>query len=136
MKNIFKLTFVAVAFALSFVSCDNIDLDGFEPNLTSGWVEFESESGQVLSDAGTVDIGMEYNVPVNQVNTTVTYSIEVIAGDAPGAVTGTFNAIVPANTLDLGISYDVDPTITSSYTLQFTILSTSNPDVIIGLDMS
>ena len=95
MKNIFKLTFVALAFVLSFVSCDNIDTDGFEPNLMSGWVEFENTSAQVLNDVGTVNIGMEYNVPVNDVNTTVTYTVEVIDGSAPGAATGTFVTVVP-----------------------------------------
>jgi hypothetical protein len=134
MKNIFKLTFVAFALVMSFVSCDNIDLDGFEPNVTSGWVEFEEESDQVFNDSGTITIGMEYNVPVNQVNTTVNYTVEVIEGEAPGAVTGSFVAVVPRNTRDLSIDYAIDPTITTNYTLLFTIESTSNPDVIIGLD--
>ena len=133
MKNIFKSTFVALALVLSFVSCDNIDLDGFEPNLTSGWVEFENESRTVLSDAGTINIPMEYNVPVNQVDTSVNYTIEVIEGSAPGAA-GNFVATVAANTRDLSIDYSVDSSIASNYTLLFTIVSTSNPDVIIGLD--
>jgi hypothetical protein len=77
---------------------------------------------------------MEYNVPVNQVNTQVTYTVEVVAGDAPGAETGTFTTTVAANTVDLSIDYAVNPSITSNYTLQFTIVSTSNPDVIIGLE--
>ncbi len=134
MKNIFKQTFVAIALVLSFASCDNIDLDGFEPNLTSGWVEFESASDQVLSDVGTITIPMEYNVPVNKVNTQVTYTVEVIAGDGAGVTTGTFTATVAENTVDLSIDYAIDPTIASNYTLLFTIVSTSNPDVIIGLE--
>ena len=134
MKNTFKLTFVALAFVLSFVSCDNIDTDGFEPNVTSGWVEFENESDQVLNDVGTINIPMEYNVPVNQVNTTVTYTVEVIEGSAPGAETGTFVTVVPRNTRDLSIDYTIDPSITSNYTLLFRITETSNPDVIIGLE--
>lgn len=134
MKNIFKLTFVALAFVLSFVSCDNIDLDGFEPNVTSGWVEFEEATGRAFHTAGTLNIPMEYNVPVNQVNTTVTYTVEVIEGSAPGAETGTFVTTVPRNTRDLSIDYEIDPSITSNYTLLFTITETSNPDVIIGLE--
>lgn len=134
MKNILKQTFVAFALVLSFVSCDNIDLDGFEPNLTSGWVEFESASDQVLSDVGAITIPMEYNVPVNRVNTQVTYTVEVVDGDGAGATTGTFTATVAENTRDLSIDYEIDPTITTNYTLLFTIVSTSNPDVIIGLE--
>jgi len=134
MKNTFKIIVVALAFVLSFVSCDNIDLDGFEPNVTSGWVEFEEESAQVFNDVGTLTIGMEYNVPVNQVNTTVTYTVEVLTGSAPSAETGTFTTVVPRNTRDLSIEYEIDPTITTNYTLLFTIVETSNPDVIIGLE--
>lgn len=134
MKNLFRPTLILFALVLSIVSCDNIDTDGFEPNLTSGWVEFETDSLQVLNDVGSLNIGMEYNVPVNREDTTITYSVEVVDGSAPGVETGTFTAIVPAKTLDLSINYDVDPTITSSYTLLFTIVSSSNPDLIIGLD--
>ena len=134
MKNIFKIAFIALALVLSTVSCDNIDTTGFEPDTTSGWIEFETGSDQIISDAGSIVIPIEYNVPINREDVTVSYDVAVVEGEAPGTATGSFTTTVPADTRDVSIAYDIDPTIESSYTLQFTITGTSNPNVIVGLE--
>mgnify|MGYP000214414484 CR=1 FL=1 len=132
MKNTLK--YIGILLAVFLVSCEAIDDSNFPSNRNSGWVEFETASSQVLSDVGTVTIPVEYNVPINREDVTVSYDVAVVEGEAPGAVTGSFTTIVPADTRDLSIMYEVDPTISSNYTLSFTITGTSNPDVIVGLD--
>ncbi len=132
MKNIIKTITVALGFIL--IGCNAVDDTRFKSNTQSGWVEFESESTQVLSDSGSATIPIEYNVPVNRENTTITYEVEIASGSAPSVETGSFTTVVPADTRDAQITFEVDPSITTNYTVQFTITGTSNPDVIVGLD--
>ncbi|RRO22573.1 hypothetical protein [Flavobacteriaceae bacterium 14752] len=132
MKNIIKLTTLILGLVL--VGCNAVDDTRFKPNTESGWIEFSRVADKVLSTDGSVQIPFEYNVPVNRENTIVSYDVEIISGEAPSVETGSFTTVVPADTRDIDVLFDVDPNITSNYTIQYTITSVSNPDVIVGLD--
>ncbi|TKS57628.1 hypothetical protein [Mesohalobacter halotolerans] len=132
MKNIIKTITVVLGFIL--IGCNAVDDTRFKNDPQSGWIEFENESQQVLSDAGSVEIPIEYNVPVNRQDTSISYDVEIVEGSAPSVETGSFTTVVPADTRNASILFDIDPSISTNYTVQFTITSTSNPDVIVGLD--
>ena len=130
MRNIIKLSTLILAFVL--VGCNAVDDTRFKPNTTSGWVEFETSSMLLLSTDRTLDIPIEYNVPVNEIDTQISYTVEVI-GPNPGVETGDFVTTVPADSREVGFTYDILGA-EDNYTVRFTITATSNPDVIIGLD--
>jgi len=137
MKKIFLSALTFICTATLFVSCElnnanEGDYDGTNPR--SGWIEFVETSNQVLNTAGRVTIPVDLQVDINDTNTQFDYSIEVIDGDGTGVQVGTFTDVVPANTLEAIIEFDVDASISTTYTLKFTILSTSNPEVIVGLE--
>lgn len=136
--NINKLglcSIVLIAIVLMTSCHTNDPNDGdFRDNPRSGWIEFVNTSSQVLNTQGSVEIPMDLNVPINDTGTDVQYMVEVIDGSAPSLETGTFSAVIPKDTREGFINFDIDPNIESNYTVQFTLTSTSNPNVIVGLD--
>jgi hypothetical protein len=135
-KRYYKFTILSILAGLVF-SCElnnanEGDYDGTNPR--SGWIEFSETSSSVLSTDGSVNIPIDLNVDINDSDTEISYTVEVISGNAPETNVGTFTAVVPSGALNTEIDYDIDSSIETNYTLQFTIIDTSNPDVIVGLE--
>ncbi len=132
-KNIFCiLTVILLTVSCELNNANEGDYVGTNPR--SGWVEFENESTQVLRTDDVASIPVELNVDINDIDTQIEYTVEVISDNPPEVSTGNFTTSVRAGDLETQITYDLDPTILSPYTLQFTITNTSNPDVIVGLE--
>jgi len=132
MKNIFKIA--AVSLVLLIIGCDAVDDSNFPRNRESGWVEFNQSELYFLNTDTSTEIPIQYNVPINRVNTIITYNVEVVNGTNPGVEEGSFETIVPADTRDVSIPYEFLASDDGNYTVRFTITAVSNPDVIIGLD--
>lgn len=92
MKNIFKI--LILSFVVTFTNCVSDDGSRFQNDPTSGWVEFNNESSEVISVLTTeLAVEIDINVPIYEDGLTVSYSIEPVSGNiasaqlvAPGSV--------------------------------------------------
>lgn len=132
MRN--KLIFGLLAIAFVFTSCSEDYYDSnFPSDAESGWIQFASANQRTtVNGPEQVTINVSFEVPVNRQDVVFVYTAELISGEA-NVATGEFSAVVPANTRDAAFLYDVDLDVEDAYEVRFTLVSVSNPKVMVGI---
>lgn len=135
MKKRLGYIVLCAFFAVQY-SCDTDYYgDAFENDPTSGWVEFKGLFTQVSTGA-TVSIPLIQQSPVNEIATTITYTVTQAANSidtAPASVLGTFTTVIPKNEVDGAIVLEI-PADNLDYTLEITLVDTSQDNLILGLE--
>ena len=131
MKKIFLLLFVSVF----ILSCNN-DETNFDRiiNSDSGWLEITSATTEYKTPFSTftTEVPVALGVGNNEKGQVITYSIKQISGlPVAGLQTGTFKYNFKSG--DVFAKIPVEFKNAASYSIEVTLLSTSNPDYTVGL---
>ncbi|MGB1269371.1 MAG: hypothetical protein ACPG45_06510 [Flavobacteriaceae bacterium] len=120
MKKIIYL-FIATIF---LVSCNE---DEMAPAYSdSGWIDFTSASSSAGDTVGSVDLEVAVNLGTNAEGQTITYSVDLVSGNANDmSVFGTFTAVIPSGEKMGYLPVGISTTDASGYEALVTLVSSS-----------
>ena len=131
MKNI-KHILSIFAICLLIVGCESNDDKLTGGNSDSGWIQLDAESSSAFDNQEIVEIPYSLPYGTNFEGLALTYSIELVSGSYPESSLGNFTTAVGSGLNEGVIQFNLQ-NVGSNYELLFTLVSSSNPDYLIGL---
>lgn len=131
MKNI-KHILSIFAICLLIVGCESNQDKLTGGNSDSGWIQLDADSSSALDNQFIVEIPYSLPYGTNFEGLTLTYSIDLVSGSYPESELGTFTTAVGSGLNEGVIQFNLQD-VGSNYDLLFTLVSSSNPDYLIGL---
>jgi len=119
-----KFKILSILFlSLVMFNCDSDEGTDFSNDTSTGWVEFNTASTNVLlfNSNGMLDIPFKFNVPVSKEDTTISYEIEQVSGTTDiNTIINTNSTTVPAESFGIGVNGDPNLTLDISGALNLT----------------